>query len=182
MQLDKTQAPCWAMRTGQISPTSVAPTLGGLKKFFRKAEKDLRRPVKTIALVATGAALFGPMLALSPPSLTWANVATTKKGASGSQQRAKYHKRLKLAQRVTAGTAVVATIALAPTIAPALTTVQAGVGTAATIATLVATAKPKDDKPATTGTPADANNYKSQTQSLPAWLLPAAGIALAFLI
>lgn len=181
MQLDKTQAPCWAMRTGQMSPTSVAPTLGGLKKFFRKAEKDLRRPVKTIALVATGAALVGPMLALSPPSLAWANVATTKKGAAGSRQREKYRRRLRLAQRVTAGTAAVAAIAVAPTIAPALTTVQTGVGAAATIATLVATAK--EDKPTNTIMPVvDPNIYKSQVQSLPAWLLPAAGIALAFLI
>jgi hypothetical protein len=164
-------------------------SLGSLSgsKFLRKIERKLRRPVKAAVMVATGAALVGPLLALSPPSLAWANVKTTDKGRPGSRQRAKYQRRVKLAQQVSAGTAAIATIALAPTIAPGLTAIKTGVGVAATAASLYDRTQAKDQSQnqnalSPVETPRDPRNEPSLMSQLPTWLLPVAGVALAFLI
>lgn len=181
MQLNPTYAPRLQMNTLNRYGTSTGSlgTLSG-SKFLRKLERKLRRPVKMAAMVATGAALVGPNLALSPPSLTGANVATTAKGQPGSRQRAKYQRRIKLAQRTSAATAAVATIALAPTIAPGLTAVKTGVGVAATAKGLYDSTQAKDQSQQIIDrTPVES---KRETSTTPTWLIPLAGVALAFLI
>ena len=191
MQLNPTYAPRLQMNTLNRYGTSTG-SLGSLSgsKRLRKFERKLRRPVKAAVMVATGAALVGPQLALSPPSLAWANVKTTDKGRPGSRQRAKYQHRVKLAQRVSAGTAAIATIALAPTIAPGLTALKTGVGVAATAASLYDSTQAKDQSQHQTAlSPVESQrfdyaqrNESSLMSQWPTWLLPVTGVALAFLI